>query len=758
MKYKINRNVIRPFMIIKNNIVTEVNAGFLKLTGYSENEIINKTIVEVGRILKIDSQINLQSLECNGEFYIFHKSLQVIEVTISCIVKFNEKILYFKKNIYFNIEEKFNFVEQIYIDREPSILIRSVPDSILLKSNQNYLNMLKEPYNSIENSIGKKHKEIITEYENSESQNPWDKLINNLKHCYTEKICYNHYNRGVMYLNVSTMPIFVQGKLKYVIQVISDVTEKIQNSKAVEQRNQELEAIIDNVSDGLFVVDKNLNYHLYNSNSREFLYRVNSTKNNCDVLSRTKPNNFESSSLGKNECPITRVLKGERIREYRFMCNSSGQIFHYNLGGSPIYDKNGNVEKAIICTHDITERLKSEENLLIKTQYDLLRNIIENLEIGYLRCSYPEFKIIHLNNKAYYDLKKTNSTIVSLSSIEGRYVNDVSIINKDDLNIIMENQADKNHIIKKMVISGEEKYFKILHHPLYGVNNQIIEIIIITIDITKEIKEKNEIEKTIKNQEELFINISHELKTPLNVIFSANQLMELYLRNNLIESNLETISRNNKMIKQNCYRLIKLINNIVDLSKFESGFYKLHTSNRNIVRVVENIVKSVSDYINAVGLNVIFDSDMEEKIIAIDVEKIERVILNLLSNAIKFSNPGNGIFVNVKDLGEFVEISVKDNGIGIDKQHLPYIFDRFYQVDKSLTRDSEGSGIGLALIKSIVEFHSGKISVESEVDRGSTFKIKLPAIVAEEKFIDNSKCMSDKIELINIEFSDIYQI
>lgn len=263
----------------------------------------------------------------------------------------------------------------------------------------------------------------------------------------------------------------------------------------------------------------------------------------------------------------------------------------------------------------------------------------------------------------------------------------------------------------------------------------------------------------LKMQDEIFANISHELKTPLNVIFSANQLMELYLKNDSLEDNRENILKGSNIIKQNCYRLIKLINNIVDLSKMESGYLKLNLYNENMVYVVEDIVQSVSEHIKGKGINIVFDTDTEEKIIACDAEKIERIILNLISNAIKFTDTNGTIFINIFDRGNSIEIEVKDTGIGIDKKHLNDIFERFHQVDKSLSRNAEGSGIGLSLVKSIVELHGGKISVDSTLGEGTTFKIELPArTVKNEKVIEKNKTRNNKVEMINIEFSDIYSI
>ena len=263
-------------------------------------------------------------------------------------------------------------------------------------------------------------------------------------------------------------------------------------------------------------------------------------------------------------------------------------------------------------------------------------------------------------------------------------------------------------------------------------------------------------EKALKTQGEFLVNISHELKTPLNVIFAAVQLFSMYCDSGSLDDKMNSIIKYLESIKQNAYRLNKLINNIIDLSKIESGFFELNLSNNNIVEIVEEIVLSVTIFTDSKGLNIIFDTDVEEKIIACDPEKIERIVLNLISNAIKFSGEGDEILVSIKNIEESVQISVEDNGIGIEGQYLDMIFDRFRQVDKSLSRNAEGTGIGLSLVKSIVELHGGVITVESEFGCGSKFTVILPSrSVSNENMIYSSIVKSEK-QTIQVELSDVY--
>lgn len=234
--------------------------------------------------------------------------------------------------------------------------------------------------------------------------------------------------------------------------------------------------------------------------------------------------------------------------------------------------------------------------------------------------------------------------------------------------------------------------------------------------------------KIAKEREKLktdfIVNMSHELRTPLNIIRSASTLLELKAnKNEQVEK--EYILDKVERINQNSDRLIRLINNLIDITKFDSGFYECKCKNENIVYVVEDIVFATVDYANEKNIELIFDTDSEEIITSIDKEKIERVILNLLSNAIKFTNENGKIEVHIKHDDKFVYISIKDNGIGIPKEKVNQIFHRFYQVDSILSRKNEGSGIGLCIVDEIIKMHGGKVNIDSEENKGTTFEIIL---------------------------------
>lgn len=258
---------------------------------------------------------------------------------------------------------------------------------------------------------------------------------------------------------------------------------------------------------------------------------------------------------------------------------------------------------------------------------------------------------------------------------------------------------------------------------------------------------------------EFFTNLSHELRTPLNVILSTVQLLASLdgsktLGEQKIKYYLSTMN-------QNSLRLLRLINNIIDLTKLDGNYISLSLTNENIVYVIEDICQSAAEYIKAHNLNIVFDTDVEEKYMAFDEEKLERIILNILSNSVKFTNSGGSIFVNLYDKGDMLEISIKDTGIGIPKDKLDFVFERFAQLDKSLSRRNEGSGIGLSLVKSLVELHDGTIEAKSEVGKGTEIIISLPVRLLDDEELKNNttyrQVKDSKTEkIIPMEFSDIY--
>ena len=350
------------------------------------------------------------------------------------------------------------------------------------------------------------------------------------------------------------------------------------------------------------------------------------------------------------------------------------------------------------------------------------------------------------------------SKVSPVDKIGANYIVDYKQIYKYNINPLS---------IPKGTIVINKKYYQLLLPKSYRIGYLLAwfaTILIIIYIITKMTEYKRNEAKNkklyqmAKEREQLktdFIaNMSHELRTPLNIITSASMLLEM--KSNKEETvSSEYILDKLSHINQSSNRLRRLINNLIDISKFDSGFIECKCKNENIVYVVEDIVHEVVDYAKEKNIELIFDTEEEEIISFIDKEKIERVILNLLSNAIKFTNENGKIEVYMKSDDNFIYITIKDNGIGISKEKIDHIFQRFYQVDNLLSRGSEGSGIGLCIVDEIIRMHGGKINIESEINKGTTFEIVLN--VSKSNFIDKEEEKTDRNikDIVKVEMSDI---
>lgn len=264
-----------------------------------------------------------------------------------------------------------------------------------------------------------------------------------------------------------------------------------------------------------------------------------------------------------------------------------------------------------------------------------------------------------------------------------------------------------------------------------------------------------ELSECKKAQEEFVLNISHDLRSPLNIILSILQCYkDEYKDIKKGNQNQEHI----ESIKRNSYKILKLVNNLIDTTKLEKNHYSINRENLDIINLIEWNISSMDKYAKQKDISLVFDTNVEECVMALDPEAVDRIIMNLISNAIKFSPQGSCIYINTWKSINQLTISIKDQGIGIPKDEQETIFNRFVQSSKSKKSENTGSGIGLDLVRYLTKAHNGSIELRSEENKGSEFIIKLPIEILEENESVKNKCLNtkSKVEVLEVEFSDIY--
>ncbi|EDT16045.1 sensor histidine kinase [Clostridium perfringens E str. JGS1987] len=253
-----------------------------------------------------------------------------------------------------------------------------------------------------------------------------------------------------------------------------------------------------------------------------------------------------------------------------------------------------------------------------------------------------------------------------------------------------------------------------------GEYDKKIEINTDILEINDLINSINNLSQSIKEQENirkrLTGDISHELKTPLTNIQSHLEAM--------IDGIWEPTEERLLSVKEEAERLSSLVSDMQKLNKYDEASIKLKKDNVNISDIICFVIFQFSNLAKSKNIKI----EYEKKNINLycDKDKITQALVNILSNAIRYSNEGSTIFIEEKLKDNKVIISIEDQGIGISEEDLKYVFERFYRADKSRTRATGGTGIGLTIVKSIVSSHGGEVKLESKLGEGSKFTIILP--------------------------------
>ncbi len=218
-----------------------------------------------------------------------------------------------------------------------------------------------------------------------------------------------------------------------------------------------------------------------------------------------------------------------------------------------------------------------------------------------------------------------------------------------------------------------------------------------------------------------FSNISHEFKTPLTLIIGPAEKL-------LTVKKLSPVKTYSQYILANAHRLMKLINQLMDVSKIDSGKMPLHLTSGNLITFLSQVFHSFELLAQQKNIQMELQMSEENMVGEFDEDKLEKIFFNLLSNALKFTPEQGKVVLSLEQVDDQVKVKVSDSGAGIAPDQLPFIFDRFYQADDSGTRTHEGTGIGLALVKELVDLHQGTIEVTSELNQGTIFTVCLPFV------------------------------
>lgn len=336
-----------------------------------------------------------------------------------------------------------------------------------------------------------------------------------------------------------------------------------------------------------------------------------------------------------------------------------------------------------------------------------LHTVIDNMESGimlldtngYVQLVNRKFTDLfdktegEVNNQLYYNVLKQKKIYHSVQEV------------------FLYEETIKNSITLKK--NGQTLYIEIVAVPFFNESNELRGLVFVFHDIT-ELKHIEQVRK------DFVANVSHELKTPITSIKGfAETMLDDEIGDRSLQQKFLTI------IYKESDRLQTLIHDLLELSKLERDEFDIELRKIDLSTLIEDSVTMVNDQAEKKGIHLMLRVTKDLSLMG-DEARLKQVILNLLYNAINYSRDHGVVIITARPSNQWIEILVEDNGIGIQKEVIDRIFERFYRVDKARSRDTGGTGLGLAIVKHIVEAHKGVIEVESELNAGSTFRILLP--------------------------------
>ncbi|MGB9814041.1 MAG: two-component system histidine kinase PnpS [Thermovenabulum sp.] len=284
---------------------------------------------------------------------------------------------------------------------------------------------------------------------------------------------------------------------------------------------------------------------------------------------------------------------------------------------------------------------------------------------------------------------------------------------REDLKLNLKNEMEAQ---KDLMVKINNSILKVIIAPMKR-EDKSAGFILILHDITKE-------QKLEEMRREFVANVSHELRTPLTTIKSYTEtLLDGALKDDQVSWQFLNV------INEEADRMTRIVNDLLELSRLDNKEVRFNKSAINLAYVLSSAVSKMRVNADKKGVKLFWEIKEDAPLCFADSDKMEQVFQNILSNAIKYTPSGGSITVRLWDEDNYVFTSVKDTGIGIPKEDLPRIFERFYRVDKTRSREFGGTGLGLSIAKEIVKAHEGEIEIKSEVGKGTEVIVKIPAIV-----------------------------
>jgi len=514
------------------------------------------------------------------------------------------------------------------------------------------------------------------------------------------------------------------GTIVSLVHVLRDVSER----KQLELQSHHLAALVQSSDDAIASKDLDGIVRSWNSAAeRMFGYTAS------EIVGQSIRMIIPADRWAEEDDVLRRIRAGERVEHFETVrCRKNGTLFPISLTVSPIRDGRGRIIGASKIARDVSmqstlERDRNRLGAIVDSSDDAI--VSKDLN-----------GVIQTWNRAAermfgYTASEAIGQSITLIIPDDRLVEEGEVLRR----IRIGKRIDHFETVRRRK-DGTTIPISLTVSPIHDRSGRIVGASKIARDLSALRSYATMLEETIRRErdareretaalrtaeealrlkDEFLATLSHELRTPLTAIAGWLQILELNRDQGRLERGLDAIRRNTNL-------LTRLIGDLVDVSRIVTGTLTLQVQPTDVARVVEAVVDSVRQEVQIKQLQVTTTVAADIEPIAADPDRLQQVMRNLLSNAVKFTPAGGRISIRAQRQGTMIELSVADTGVGIRPEFLPHVFDRFSQQDGGKTRQHGGMGLGLAIVRHLVDMHGGTVGVSSVEGKGTTFTVRLP--------------------------------
>ena len=652
----------------------------------------NKDMINIGKFIDLLLSMYILYVLFKDNIVFINEKEESIKSRLNKIdnkIKIDNKKLFENKNITKSISDtlskKQDILEMILGSSNKCLMIIDNHGNVLSDDNNFY-----KMWNQYKNYDSKIKLNMFLE-DNIKNSDDFLYSIINVRE-FNKQIVNEIESKDERYFNCTYSPFTINNETVGVVCSLVDITYEKKSKKKIKENDTKYKKIVDNIPYSILIVDDN-----------DILY-----------------SNEKNKEIDFYNDDIKNIILEKSIKGEVYYKSKSSNNLCLNIDRVDFYD--GENIKNVVAIRNITKYKELIRKVdLSKKKYESFVNLI------------PEgIYMYDLNNKnIVYSNKSLNDMInlVNVSSNNFINTNQTFTITDDKLNgeIKYKRNKLKNKYGKDIYIESGSMVIDV-NQKLKGIGivNDVTDIVKSEI-IEREIEEKK---RENKMKMEFFINMSHELKTPLNVITSSNQLLEIVYKDYISNNPESEISKVTGIVKKHSYMLMGLINNIIELSKLESDFYESERDYYNLISVVEDICEEFNSYVKVNNVNILFDTDKEEKVANIDPKDIEKIILTILSMIIRYTGKDSIINVDLNILDEKTIISIKNKG--------NYDYQRYLK-----DNEKKNLELGLAVVKLLLNLYDGKLNIETNEINSIEINIEIKSEAKSKKYKERIKHKGD---------------